>query len=168
MNLMWTRRELLRNVAVTLGGVALTGGLSPIVYADEADKTIFQRNGLAIDGYDTVAYFTKDDALKGDAKFKADYKGAIWHFTSAENRDLFIADPKKYAPQYEGYCAYAAANGAVAKTEPDQWSIVEGKLYLNYNSLIKLRWDVSQKDFIKDGDKKWPGVRPGKDTGRAY
>ena len=167
MELMRTRRQLIKN-AMALGSLALTCSFASVVQAAGTDKTIFQRNGLAIDGYDTVAYFTKGDALRGEAKFKADYKGAVWHFMSAENRDLFIANPKKYAPQYEGYCAYAAANGAVAKTEPDEWSIVDGKLYLNYNALIKIRWDVSQQEFIKDGDKKWPGVRPGKETGRAY
>lgn len=167
MELLRTRRDMLKQ-AVAIGAIVMMGGMPSMVHAAGADKTIFQRNGLAIDGYDTVAYFTQSDALKGTAKYKADYKGAVWHFLSAENRDLFIANPKKYAPQYEGYCAYAAANGAVAKTEPDEWSVVNGKLYLNYNALIKLRWDVSQSDFIKDGDKKWPGVRPGNKTGRPY
>lgn len=159
-----TRRDLLLGAAALISSTGLTN-MSAI--AEGNDNTIFQRNGLAIDGYDTVAYFTQSDAVPGNAEFSTDYKGAKWQFVSAENRDLFIAMPEKYAPQYEGYCAYAAAQASVAKTEPDQWSIVGGKLYLNYNYLIKLRWDVSQEDFIKDGDENWPTVRPGIKTGRA-
>lgn len=144
--------------------IAITSAFGAM--ADSSDDTIFQSNGYAIDGYDTVAYFTQEDAVVGNPDFKTDYKGAIWLFASAANRDAFITNPEKYAPQYEGYCAYAAANNSIAKTEPDQWSIVDGKLYLNYNYLIKLRWDVSQDDFITDADKYWPGVRPGIKTGR--
>jgi len=163
MSMKISRRQVL------LSGLGVMGSLSVnslSAFASENDNTIFQRNGFAIDGYDTVAYFTQNDAIAGNADFIAQYKGANWIFASAENRDKFISTPEKYAPQYEGYCAYAAAQGSVAKIEPDQWKIVEGKLYLNYNFLIKVRWEASQDDFIKDGNAKWPTVRPGIKTGR--
>ncbi len=158
-----TKRRFMASSLTLFGGLCL---LNVNAFAAEQDDTIFQKDGLAINGYDTVAYFTQNEAIEGKSDFVADYKGAIWQFATAKNRDMFLEMPEKYAPQFEGYCAYAAANGSVAKTEPDQWSIVDGKLYLNYNFLIKLRWDASQADFIKDANQKWPDVRPGKKNGR--
>lgn len=113
---------------------------------------------IALSGYDPVAYFTEKKPVKGNPQFTAEWKGAVWHFASAANRDLFKADPAKYAPQYGGYCAFGASEGYAVKTEPDAWSIVDGKLYLNYNTTVRTKWSENIPERIKAADKNWPEI----------
>jgi len=122
---------------------------------------VFQKNGLAIDGYDTVAYFdlaVDGKAVKGDPQFSYSYNGATWLFSSAGNLQLFMADPAKYAPAYNGYCAYAVARNRIAKTEPDAWTIVDGRLYLNYDLNIRSRWLKDVPGYLTKSEKNWPTV----------
>lgn len=88
---------------------------------------------VAIEGYDTVAYFTEGKAVPGTAEISTDWEGVTWQFASAENRDRFIADPEAYAPQFGGLCAEGVAYGEIsANLAPEVFAIVDGKLYLNY------------------------------------
>ncbi|MDE0944464.1 MAG: YHS domain protein [Alphaproteobacteria bacterium] len=114
--------------------------------------------GRAIAGYDPVAYFTTGKPVEGDGEITATWKGAEWRFASAANRDLFVATPEKYAPQYGGYCAYAVAQNSTAKIDPTAWAIVNGKLYLNYSHDIQKTWVADQAAFILTADKNWPSV----------
>jgi YHS domain-containing protein len=93
--------------------------------------------GTAIEGVDPVAYFTQGKPVEGKSEFAHDWMDATWYFASAENRDLFAADPEKYAPEYGGYCAWAVANGYTAKIDPEAWTIVDDKLYLNYSKDVQ-------------------------------
>lgn len=113
---------------------------------------------LAIRGYDTVAYFTQNKAVKGDKAIAHDYKGAKWLFSSKENKALFIAEPSKYAPQYGGYCAYAVSQGSTASIEPEQFTVLNGKLYLNYSKKVNDLWTKDRDNFIVDADKNWPSL----------
>jgi YHS domain-containing protein len=127
--------------------------------AARAEKPdVFAVNGAAIGGYDPVAYFTEKKPVKGNPQFGFEWKGAVWHFASAANRDAFKADPAKYAPQYGGYCAFGASQGYAVKTEPDAWSIVDGKLYLNYNTTVRTKWSENIPERIKAADKNWPAI----------
>lgn len=112
----------------------------------------------AISGYDTVAYFTQNKAVKGSSNFKYSYKGATWYFSSNEHLNLFKSAPEKYAPQYGGYCAYAVAMNYTASADPKQWSIEDGRLYLNYDADIKQKWLKNKKDYIIQADDNWPDV----------
>jgi YHS domain-containing protein len=114
--------------------------------------------GLAIEGYDPVAYFTAGAPTKGDAAFEATHDGATWRFASAENRDAFVKEPTRYAPQYGGYCAWAVSQGYTAAIDPSAWTIVDGKLYLNYNAKIQKRWEGNQASFITKADSNWPNL----------
>ena len=114
--------------------------------------------GTAIDGTDPVAYFTEGKPVEGSAEFKHEWNGATWRFSSAENRDLFAANPEAYAPQYGGYCAWAVSQGYTASTDPDAWAIVDGKLYLNYNQAVQSKWGKSIPQNIAAADKNWPSV----------
>ncbi|MGD1924778.1 MAG: YHS domain-containing (seleno)protein [Paracoccaceae bacterium] len=114
--------------------------------------------GTAIDGTDPVAYFTEGRPVEGSSDFTHEWNGAVWRFSSAENRDLFIADPAKYAPQYGGYCAWAVSQGYTASTDPDAWKIVDGKLYLNYNKDVQSTWEEDIPGHIASGDANWPKV----------
>lgn len=123
---------------------------------DAINSTLF--GNLAIEGFDTVAYFTDNRAVKGNRQFETTWMDATWRFSSAQNRDLFAANPEQYAPQYGGYCAYAVAQNSTAGIEPEQFEIVDGKLYLNYNAKIKTLWLEMRDDYILAADSNWPGV----------
>ena len=114
--------------------------------------------GGAIQGYDPVAYFTEGKPVKGKPEFSHQWKGAAWRFASAANRDRFAAAPEKYAPQYGGYCAYGVASGYAVKTEPDAWSVVDGKLYLNYDRSVQASWVKDIPGYIRKADANWPAV----------
>ncbi len=118
--------------------------------------------GVALDGYDAVAYFTDGRPVEGSKEFTFDWQGATWRFATAAHRDLFAAAPEKYAPQYGGYCAWAVAHGYTADIDPEAWSIVEGRLYLNYSLEIRGKWEQDVPGYIAKGDQNWPGLRAGK------
>jgi len=95
---------------------------------------------IAIKGYDTVAYFKSGKAQQGSASFTFQWHGMTWHFISKENRGLFAASPEKYAPQYDGYCAWAMTEARKAITDPEVWTIVDDKLYLNCSRAAYEKW----------------------------
>lgn len=112
--------------------------------------------GLAIRGYDPVAYFTEGKPVEGSSEYTAEWKDAIWRFASAAHRDQFVQNPKRYAPQYGGYCAWAVANGDTASTDPEAWKIVDGKLYLNYSRETQAKWEEDIPGNIEKADRNWP------------
>ena len=118
----------------------------------------FEKNGVAIQGYDAVAYFTDKKPVEGKKEFSFEYKGSTFLFSTAANRDKFAANPTAFAPQFNGFCAYGAAAGYKAKTDPDAFSIVDGKLYLNYNSVVRVRWNLDTKGYINKAESNWPTV----------
>ncbi len=115
-------------------------------------------DGLAINGYDTVAYHTLKTATRGKPEFEYIWKGAEWLFDSAENRDRFAADPDAFAPEYGGYCAYSVAEGKPKSSDPDTWKIVDGKLYLIQSGEIKVIWESDQDGLLKRSDENWNEV----------
>ena len=122
---------------------------------DEVYSTLF---GGAIKGYDTVAYFTEGKAVKGSSDHEFKYKGATWKFASADNQMAFEKNPEKYAPQYGGYCAYAVSQGYTASIDPEAWSIVDGKLYLNYSKGVRDKWSQDIPGYINKANANWPKV----------
>jgi len=115
-------------------------------------------DGVAVRGFDTVAYFAAENAVKGDPKFEYAWNGAKWLFSSQENLDKFKQNPEAFAPQFGGYCAYAVSHGHTADGDPHAWKVVNGKLYLNYNPDVEQMWEKEQDKFIKDGEANWPKI----------
>jgi len=109
----------------------------------------------AINGYDSVAYLTQNAAVKGQDAHTYEWKGANWKFSTAANLELFKSAPDKYAPQYGGYCAYGVANDNLVKVDPDQFTVVDGKLYLNYDASIQKDWLKDRASYIKQADQKF-------------
>lgn len=131
--------------------------MAPSAYAKEPE--IYTKgDNLAVGGYDAVSYFTVGKPVKGDSAHQMEWKGAQWLFSSAENLQLFEADPEKYAPQYGGYCAWAVARNKIASGSPKQWEIVDGKLYLNYNRIIKMLWSRNKQEDINNAKEFWPSL----------
>ena len=126
--------------------------LAGVTFAGDANLTF---HGIAIQGYDPVAYFTDGKPVAGHPAITASHDGAIYQFASEAHKAAFEADPLRYAPQYGGYCAYAAAQGAKAPIEPEQFTVVEGKLYLNFNADVRQRWNQDRASYIRKADAYW-------------
>lgn len=114
--------------------------------------------GLAVHGYDAVAYFSEGRALKGSAQHATVYNDATYQFASKEHLQAFKKHPEKYAPQYGGYCAYGVAVGAKFDGDPDYWKIVDGKLYLNLNNEIQQTWLKDIGGNIEKADGNWKKI----------
>ncbi|MEZ4772283.1 MAG: YHS domain-containing (seleno)protein [Bacteroidia bacterium] len=127
--------------------------------SQKSDSEVFSTKEGAIKGYDPVAYFTEAKPVKGSETYSFEWNGAIWRFSSAENLATFQANPEKYAPQYGGYCAYGVADGHKAPISPDAFTILDGKLYLNYNQQVQDRWNKDQKEYINTANEKWETVK---------
>lgn len=115
-------------------------------------------SNLAVGGFDAVAYFTEGAAVRGSREFETTHQGAVFRFSSAENLEMFLADPAAYAPQYGGYCAWAMAQGYTAKGDPEVWDIRDGKLYLNVNREVQTRWHADVDAFIAAADANYPAI----------
>ncbi len=122
-------------------------------------KPYFLREEAAANGYDVVAYFSENKPVKGDPKHRAEWDDAVWYFSSAENLALFEADPAAYAPQYGGWCAFAMSKDAQATTVPEAFTVVDGKLYLNYSLDVREIWSPNKEKNIELADGFWPNYR---------
>lgn len=113
---------------------------------------------IAVSGYDTVAYFTQGKPVEGSEDFSTEYEGYTYLFSSQANLEAFTADPDAYLPQFGGYCAWAVSQGGTASTNPHNWSITDGKLYLNYDDSIQAKWERDVPGNIKKANDNWPSV----------
>lgn len=138
--------------AVVAAGPAFAGDQ----YVDETN--------YALSGYDPVAYFSLEqvpvgqkqpEAVPGSASITAEYNGSTWAFSSEANRDKFLADPAKYAPQYDGHCAYGISQGGKVPGNPNLWRIVDGKLFLNITPTVVGFWEEDVKGHISTANTKW-------------
>ena len=120
---------------------------------------VYNTSTHAINGYDAVAYFMEGKPVKGSDMFTYNWHQANWNFKSKENLNLFMKNPDKYAPQYGGYCAYGVSEGHKAPTDPNAWTIVDGKLYLNYDAKVMGKWRSEKQDRIVKADKNWLTVK---------
>ncbi|MDX2158772.1 MAG: YHS domain-containing (seleno)protein [Hyphomicrobiaceae bacterium] len=150
-----------RAVALFVCLLAVLGGATEAV----AQKPEIYQSGqerfgasLAVGGFDTVAYHTQGLPVPGNAAFRVSWKGAEWRFSSSENRDRFVKEPDKYAPQFGGYCAFAVAYGSTAAGDPRVFSIAKGKLYLNLNESVQSSWARDQDNLIQRAERNWPKV----------
>lgn len=119
---------------------------------------VFSQSGAAISGYDPVAYFTIGAAVQGKEEFALVWKRAEWHFVSPENRDLFEANPRAYAPQYGGYCAYGVSRGGLSATDPKAWLIRDGRLFLVHNDSVRKVFAADTVGYVTGADANWPHV----------
>ena len=116
------------------------------------------RKGLALQGYDPVAFFTQSRPVKGLAQFESTYNGARYLFVSAEDKALFDANPAKYEPQFGGFCAYGASQGHTAPIKIEAWQIVNGRLLMQYDLGVKEEFNKDQQGNLQKADKNWPGI----------
>ncbi len=137
-----------------VAGLFMAGLMSMNAMAGVFNET----NGVAIDGYDPVAYLVEQKPVKGRAEFSSVFKDSTFHFKSAANRDMFASAPEKFAPQYAGYCAFGVSRGYKAAISPDAFTVVDGKLYLNYNAEVKTMWTKDMPGYIGKANGNWAVV----------
>jgi hypothetical protein len=125
------------------------------INAQSQKSEIFSVEGKAIKGYDVVSFFTEGKAEKGYDSISVSWKNTTWLFASQLNATAFKQNPEKFAPQYGGYCAYGAADGHKAPTQIETWTILNDKLYFNYNLKVKDFWNKNQAELIKKADSNW-------------
>ncbi len=140
---------------MTLRWTTLAGLLLLLSGCASSGVSTFVNDDGAIRGYDPVAYHTESKPVKGSREFAFSYEGATWYFASEHNRDLFESDPERYAPAYGGFCAYGMSRGFAVSTDPDAWTIVDGKLYLNYSLGVRRTWLKDVPGNIEKADANW-------------
>lgn len=139
------------------GFLALALSLSSTLLAAQSLNT--DKTGLAVSGYDPVAYFSQTKAIKGDHGITASHAGATYYFATAEHRDAFLADPDRYVPAYGGYCAYGVANGHKVSVDPEAFRVVDGRLYLNYSKGVQRHWLADIPGNIAKAESNWPKLK---------
>jgi YHS domain-containing protein len=140
------------SVLVFLGVAALSAS------AQNKSLLNLDRHGLAIQGYDPVAFFTENKPLKGKPNFTSVRQGATYQFASAENKSLFDRDPAKYEPAFGGYCAYGVSRNKLVGVEVDAFQIVEGRLLLQYSKGVRTDFNKDTKGNLAKADQNWPGL----------
>ena len=161
MNITITLPRVNRRLAILLGAAALFTGTAALAAppVNTIKPGLFGGRGdTAIQGYDTVAYFTAGKPVKGEDGLVHEWMGAKWKFSTAANLELFKANPEKYAPQYGGYCAYGVSQDNLVSIEPDKFKVQDGKLYLNYDADVQATWLKDTAGYIKQADAKFAAL----------
>jgi YHS domain-containing protein len=117
------------------------------------------RGGLALSGYDPVAYFTEGRAVAGSAALTASHDGGTYRFATAAHRTAFLAEPARYLPQFGGFCAYGVSRNYKVKIDPEAWHIEGGRLYLNYDKAVQAKWREDIPGYIARAERNWPALR---------
>jgi YHS domain-containing protein len=136
----------------------LVAGLALPVLADGKSLLNLDKSGVAIQGYDPVAFFTDGRPVKGDPKFLARHEGAIYFFASKEHEEMFKSDPAKYEPEFGGYCAYGVSRNKLVEIDVDAFQIVDGKLLLQYSKGVRDDFNKDRKGNLAKADANWPGL----------
>ena len=127
------------------------------VHAQKAE--VYSPGGKAIKGYDPVAFFTDARPVMGADSLSYSWNGATWLFSTRQHLERFKADPEKFAPQYGGYCAYGTSQGHKAPSEVDTWTVLDDKLYFNYNQKVKAMWDKDRPAYIQKANGNWEKIK---------
>ncbi len=122
---------------------------------DVALTEYYHKDGVALDGYDVVSYFDGGLVMKGKSSFACVWSNVLWLFSSEDHLEKFSNQPERYAPQFGGFCAFGAANGYKASTKPEAFSIIDGKLYLNFAKYVRRRWQEKQTTHIQAANDSW-------------
>ncbi len=137
----------------------LTAALCVAAFAEKPVEPVNKSSdGLAVKGYDVVAYFEQSKPVKGSQQIEHKWMGATWRFSSEQNRDKFKSNPEQFAPQFGGYCAWAVGHGYTAPADPEAWRIIDGKLYLNYSKSVQSKWEPDAAKWIPEANSKWPAL----------
>ena len=147
--------EMLSRIIST---VCAAFALATLIASSARASDVNQTDGLALRGFDPVAYFTQNKAVKGDPRWTAMYHDVTYEFASKEDQAAFQANPEKYVPQYGGFCAFAVSKGAKADIDPHEFAINDDKLYVNNNPKAQKLFKDNVGGNIEKADHNWPDV----------
>jgi YHS domain-containing protein len=147
-----------------LSGAALVAAMAlpwpALAYDENSSSDVnVDANGLALKGYDPVAYFNASAPARGQSQFSARHQGATYWFVSAANRDAFAANPGRYAPAFGGFCAMGVALEKKLDVDPQAWRVVDGRLYLNVNKDVQKRWLDDVPGNLATANRNWPALK---------
>jgi YHS domain-containing protein len=143
-------------IAVCVGASWARGRRISSMVIERHREAVNADQGIGPKGYDPVAYFINGVPTKGSDQYSLAWKGVTYRFASAENLEMFKADPDKYLPQYGGYCEYAMSFNRIADIDPSRWAIVNGKLCLNNGFVAEKLWSLNKNGNIVSADRNWP------------
>ena len=121
-----------------------------------ATPGVNHRAGVALRGFDTVAWFSESRPRRGIAVHGAMWRGVAWHFASAETLARFEAQPEAFAPAFGGFCAFGVARGYKVDIDPEAWHIRADRLYLNYDRGVQRQWLRDMPGYITAAEANWP------------
>lgn len=147
----------MNTVKSILGGIALSVAVATSAFAAGVDVNA-SNTGLAMQGFDPVAYFNEGQPTKGSYKLTSTFDEATYWFATEENKALFEATPEAYVPAYGGYCAFGAAMGFKFDGDPNHWKIVDDVLYLNLSSDIQERWVTDIPGYVEKANVNWETI----------
>ena len=136
-------------ISGTFSLMLVTALMASVLFISTANS---DSDNIAIEGYDTVAYFMAQRATRGSKDISYQWNGLIWYFSSIENKKQFIADPKKFAPQFNGFCANGLSDGHAIEANPENWRIIDGKLYLFFSDYGRSKWSGNVKPLIESAN----------------
>ena len=151
--------ETINNIKMKGAFIIAIAFISMTLTVSAQKSAVYAPHGIALGGYDAVAFFMQSKPVKGSTSYSFNWNGANWLFSDKVNLESFKKSPEKYAPQYGGYCAYGTAEGHKAPTEADTWTIVDNKLYFNYNKKVKELWSQNQSALIDSANIQWPVIK---------
>jgi YHS domain-containing protein len=146
-----------RIISTACAALVLATPIAPSARAASASE-VNQIDGIALHGFDPVAYFTQNKALKGEPKVTTVYKGVTYEFASKEDQATFQGNPEMYVPQFGGFCAFAVSRGLKADIDPHAFAINNGKLYVNYSERALQAYQEDIKGNTEKADRNWPDV----------
>ena len=155
---MTPQKRFILFAALILAAIIAAAAPSHGEAADGKRYHNLDRKGVAIKGYDPVAYFTDGKPARGEAQYASTFEGATYHFASAQHQKMFDAEPGKYAVQYGGFCGYAVSKGYTADIDPKQFVIVEGRLVLQNNAGALKLWNKDSAGNFRKANENWPGI----------
>lgn len=158
MNKLTTRRMAAALLLLATPAVLPVGAAYALVPGSTAAVNV-DKDGVALRGYDPVAYFDSGLPTPGDAKISETYEGARYFFASEEHRKAFAADPKKYVPEFGGFCAVGTSFGEKVDADPHTGKVVNGHLYVNFNAKVAGLFAKDTSGTIQRAEEKWPEVK---------
>ena len=138
--------------------IVVLGIAGAMTLRGQTPGSINAANGVAVQGYDVVAYHAQRQAVKGSRAFTHAWRGVNWQFASAENRDRFSSSPEAFAPEFGGFCAYGVSRGYAVDIDPQAFAVVDGRLYLNYSKGVQSTWNQDRAGYIEKARQNWPKV----------
>lgn len=138
--------------------IVVLGIAGAMTLRGQTPGSINSANGVAIQGYDAVAYHLQQKAVKGSRDLTHVWRGVTWQFESGENRDRFARSPEEFVPEFGGFCAYGVSRGYAVDIDPQAFAIVDGRLYLNYSKRVQATWNQNRAGYIEKARQNWPKV----------